>query len=258
MSPWLLSILRCPETGLRFQSRPGLLVRSDGKTFPDRDGIASLVFPGSLTGEDARMNRLYERLAPFYMWSEKVLGRVIAGIDATREWKKVVSLLGLEPGWRLLEVSPGSGVYQSFLREALGPGAEIASLDLSLGMLRQCRQQHVSLGIELIQGNAQHLPFEDESFDALFHMGGINLFNEPDRALVEFVRVVRRGGLVSWGDERMSEGYRRRHPLRGRLLPRLNPGFLKDPPAVPDGLSDVRRHEVCEGLGYLVVARRPA
>jgi ubiquinone/menaquinone biosynthesis C-methylase UbiE len=256
MNSWLLALLRCPETGQNFQARPGLLLRTDGKAFPDQDGIPSLVFPPSLHGTDARMNRLYERLAPYYTWSETVLGRVVAGVDVKRQRRLTVSLLGLAPGLRLLEVSPGPGVYQPWLRKALGPRAEMAALDLSLAMLRQCRELHGSLGIELVRGNARHLPFADESFDALFHMGGVNLFNDPDGAVAEFVRVVRRGGIVSWGDEQMSDDYRRRHPWRSRLLARLNPGYLKTPPAVPDTLGDVHRHEVCQGLGYLVVARR--
>jgi ubiquinone/menaquinone biosynthesis C-methylase UbiE len=256
MNSWLLSILRCPETGQTFQSRPGLLVRSDGKIFPDKDGIASLVFPASLSGADARMNRLYERLAPFYALSERVLGRVVAGVDVLRERQKLVSLLGLQLGLRLLEVSPGPGVYQPLLRKALGPQAEMAALDLSLAMLRQCRRHHAALGIELVHGNAQHLPFAEESFDALFHFGGVNLFNQPAKALSEFVRVVRKGGIVSWGDEQLSEHYRRRHPWRSKVLRRLNPGYLQTPPAVPGALHEVQCHEVCQGLGYLVVARR--
>jgi ubiquinone/menaquinone biosynthesis C-methylase UbiE len=256
MNSWLVSILRCPETGQGFQRRRGLLTRSDGTIFPDKDGIASLVFPACLTGEDATMNRLYERLAPYYALSERVLGRIVAGVDIPRERRQVISLLGLKPGLRLLEVSPGPGVFQPLLRKALGTEAEIASLDLSLAMLRQCRKHHASLDIELVHGNAQHLPFADESFDGLFHFGGVNLFSEPDKALAEFVRVVRKGGMVSWGDEQLSARYCDRHPWRSKILPRLNPGYARTPPAVPKALGEVRCHEVCEGLGYLVVARR--
>jgi ubiquinone/menaquinone biosynthesis C-methylase UbiE len=231
-------------------------MRSDGKIIPDHNGIPSLVFPPTLAGDDANMNRLYERLAPFYAVSERVLGRLAAGVKIPRERRHMVSLLGLEPGMRLLEVSPGPGVFQPMLREALGADAEIASLDLSLAMLRQCQRHHGGLGIELVHGNAQHLPFADASFDAVFHFGGVNLFNQPEKAISEFVRVVRPGGIVSWGDEQMSDEYLRRHPWRAKVLQRLNPGYKRTPPPVPEGLINARCHEVCAGLGYLVVARR--
>jgi len=255
---WLLPLLRCPETGLAFRSAAGGLVRADGRLFSDRAGIASLAFPAQPAGGDGEWNRFYDRIAPYYDFVERVIGRALTGVDMTRGRQEIVDLLGLRPALppntRLLEVSPGPGVFQPLLRRAVGEAAEIAALDLSLGMLRQCRLRHDNLGVALIHGNAQHLPFAEASFDALFHFGGVNLFNDPERALGEFARVVRPGGILAWGVERMSTRYR--HPLGRRLLPRLNPGFRKTPPAPPPFLSETRTHEVYGGLGYLVVARR--
>jgi SAM-dependent methyltransferase len=253
-SAWLVNLLRCPETGLAFEATENCLIRADGKRFPYREGIVSLVFPPLLSGSDERMNRFYDRIAPVYDFFERVVGRIVTGVDMARGRDEIIALLGLQRGMRLLEVSPGPGVFQPMLRQTLGDRAEIAALDLSFNMLRQCRRQHGDLNIELVHGNALHLPFADESFDGLFHFGGVNLFNDPATALDQFVRVVRKGGVVAWGDEQMSEGYR--HPIGRRLLPRVNPGFRKVPPVVPVCLSEVVRHEVYRGLGYLIVARR--
>jgi ubiquinone/menaquinone biosynthesis C-methylase UbiE len=233
----------------------GGLRRTDGRFFPDRDGFPSLVFPATLGGDDGRMNALYQRIAPFYDFSERVLGRLLTGVDLQESRAEMVSLTDLGAGMRLLEVSPGPGVFFRGLRGRLGPGSRFAAIDLSIAMLRQCRANHAAQSVELIHGNAQYLPFADESFDALFHFGGVNLFNEPARALDEFVRVVRKGGILAWGDEQMSSQFR--HPLGRWVLPRLNPGFLRSPPPVPGGLADVRQHEVHRGLGYLITAKRP-
>ena len=43
--------------------------------------------------------------------------------------------------------------------------------------------------------------FAYNSFDALYHFGGINLFNDPQEAKSEFIHVFRKDGIVSWGDE---------------------------------------------------------
>ena len=75
---WLIEILRCPETGQHFELVSGTLTRADGKVFPTHDDIISLVYPASLLGEDAKMNRLYEHIAPFYDFSERVLGWMLA------------------------------------------------------------------------------------------------------------------------------------------------------------------------------------
>ncbi|MCP3679856.1 MAG: hypothetical protein GY782_06115 [Gammaproteobacteria bacterium] len=71
---WLIDILRCPETGQKFTLHERGLIRSDGKIFADREAILSLVYPTTLAGADAKMNRLYERIAPFYDLSERILG----------------------------------------------------------------------------------------------------------------------------------------------------------------------------------------
>lgn len=255
VSSWVLDVLRCPETNQKLSaSDHGVIRSSDGKFFPDRDGITSLVYPQELVGNDEKMNRLYEWLAPYYDVSERILGRLLTGVDMQRGRQKIVDLLSLKRGMRLLEVSPGPGVFQPMLRKQLGEDAEIVSVDLSLNMLRQCQKQHASERIELVHANAQNLPFADESFDALFHFGGVNLFNDPTRALGEFVRVVRKGGLVSWGDEQMSEEFT--HPIGRRMLPRVNPGFNKTPPAVPVGVMNATKHVVYEGLGYLFLSTK--
>ena len=204
------------------------MTRSDGMVLASVDGIASFVHPASLDRLDARTHRRYERIAPVNGLGERVLGWMLTGAEESAGRREIVALSGLARGMRLLEVSPGPGVFQPLLREAVGPEGEIAALDLSLNMLRQCRKRHARMHIELIHADAQKLPFADECFDGLFHFGGVNPFNEPARALAEFVRVVRKGGTVIWDGERMSPPFRR--PLGRRIRPSLDPGFASAPP----------------------------
>ena len=255
LATWVIEALRCPETGQRLRREAGGWRRcSDGHVYADQEGISSLPFPVQLPQADARMHRRYERLAPFYDRSERWLAWLLTGVDMRRTRLEMVELLGLRPGMRLLEVSPGPGVLLPALRSRLGPQAELAALDLSLGMLLQCRRRMGCLGVELIRGNGHHLPFADASFDVLFHFGGIQLFADPDQALVEWLRVLRPGGLIAWGDEAMSPDFK--HPIGRWVLPCLNPGFGCRAPAAPAGLADLSRHEVHGGLGYLMVGRK--
>ena len=121
-------------------------------------------------------------------------------------------------------------------------------------MLALCPARHAALDVALVHGNAQYQPFADESSDGLFHVNGVNLLNEPERGLREFVRVVRKHGTLAWGDEQMRKPFL--HPIGRRVLTRLNVGFLRSPPPVPAGLSVVREHVVHRGLGYLITAKR--
>ena len=250
---WLIDRLRCPET-LNMLEYNGSNYESGAKVFKVKNDILSIVYPDDLGGDDAKYNKFYNLLAPLYDLNERVMGKLLAGVDMIKGRQQIISFLGLKPGMKVLEVSPGPGVFQKFLRNDIGEEGELVALDLSMGMLRQCQKRNESLNVELIHGNAQFLPFADNSFDALYHFGGVNLFNDPQKAISEFIRVVRKDGIVSWGDEGFSENYR--NERRKKLIVKINPGFSKPHPMIPDSVYDVKENEVYDGLGYLVVARK--
>jgi len=219
------------------------------------DGIPSFV--ENISGEDEKWNRFYEKFAPFYGLSERVFGKLIMGINMREEWAKIAAAAGFTKGSSLLEVSPGSGVYQPYLREQIGPSGTLVSLDLSMGMLRACRRKNdfpISNPL-LVHGNGSDLPFRDGVFDGLFHIGGINLFSEPEKAVLEFARVVKNGGLVVIGDE----GFSSDQPdgIRRKILTKMNPGFLKSKiPILPNTLERKSLQWYCRGCAYLLIAAR--
>jgi len=251
---WLVHSLQDPRSGGPLTRVKGGFAGEGGASFQIVDGILSVVHPESLGGMDEKMNRRYGWLAPFYDASERVLGRLLTGVDIVEGRAQIVDLLNLRRGIRLLEVSPGPGVFQHLLRSSAGEDAEIVAVDLSLPMLRQCQSLQPGARVHLVHANAAYLPFADGTFDALFHFGGINLFNEPQRALSEFVRVTKPGGLVAYGDEGFAPDYA--GGLRMGVLRRMNPGFSRRRPDCPAGLCNVSEHIVYGGLGYLIIGVR--
>lgn len=179
---WLNNILRDPEN-LKPLNISGKEYESEGKIYYVKNDMLSIVFPAGLGGDDAKYNKLYNIFAPLYDLNERVMGKLLVGVDMIKGRKEIVSFLGLKPGMRLLEISPGPGVFQEYLRNDIGDNGELVALDLSMGMLRQCQKRNKRLNVNLIHGNAQFLPFADNSFDALYHFGGINLFNNPQKAI---------------------------------------------------------------------------
>ena len=250
---WLDEMLRCPKT-LKPLKHTGDSYESEGKKYFVDNGILSVVYPDQLGGDDAKFNKFYNLFAPLYDLNERITGKLLVGVDMVKGRAHIVSLLGLKPGMRILEVSPGPGVFQKYLRNDISDTGELVALDLSMGMLRQCQKRNQSLNVQLIHGNAQFLPFADNSFDALYHFGGINLFNDPQKAINEFIRVVKKDGIVSWGDEGFSANYK--HERRKKILLKMNPGFAKPRPVIPDSVYDEKENEVYDGLAYLVVAKK--
>ena len=227
---WLIDKLRSPEN-LAALNLNGNYFESGKKAYEIKDGILSIVYPEDLSGDDAKFNRIYNMLAPLYDLNERVMGKLLTGVDMIKGRREIVSLLGLKPGMRILEVSPGPGVFQKYLRNEIGEDGQLVAIDLSMGMLRQCKKKNGPLNVQLIHGNAQFLPFADNSFDALFQFG-----------------------TVSWGDEGFSENYK--NERRKRLLLKINPGFGKPHPTIPDSVCDIKENEVYDGLAYLMVARK--
>jgi ubiquinone/menaquinone biosynthesis C-methylase UbiE len=250
--------LVCPHTHKQLIQEGDMLVSSDKQTrYPVVDGIPNCVYPSSLGTDDARWSVFYDRIAPLYAWSERVLGRLITGLDIVEIRKGLETLIPAESGETVLDVSPGPGIYQQALATKVGAQGSIWALDLSRGMLKQCRKectQQIPVP-QLVQGNASYLPFENGCFDGLFHFGGVNLFSEPERALCEFARVVKPGGWVVFGDEQFSQEWQSRSDTRVKILRRMNPGFLRRPPEIPSALICISKHEVLGGLGYLNICR---
>lgn len=128
-----------------------------------------------------------------------VLNRIMSlGLD--RWWRRsLVRALALQPGDSVLDVATGTGdVALAILRRV--PRSTVTGLDPSREMLALGDQKGVHLGmgdrLQMVHGDAQALPFPDNTFTAASIAFGIR--NIPDRrlALEEMARVVCPGGRV--------------------------------------------------------------
>lgn len=206
--------------------------------------------------KDAGWQQTYDRIAGSYDWQLRLFTLLIEAWEP-RERRKLVQRLNLRQGQSVLEVSVGTGSNLHLLMEAVGTG-KIVGLDLSQGMLAQCRRKMVRLGIgaPIVRGEAAHLPVADESFDAALHYGGINEFGDKKLAMDEMVRVVKPGGAVVIGDEGLPPD--KRNTLRSRLLLRFNPLFAHEPPMdmLPAGLMDVKLEWFWGGAFWMIVGHK--
>jgi ubiquinone/menaquinone biosynthesis C-methylase UbiE len=133
-----------------------------------------------------RVRRLWQRAAPSYDRQMRVVEKLHFG--GGRAW--VCS----QAGGDTLEVAIGTGRNLEFYP----PGTPLTGIDLSAAMLDIARTHAADLGreVELIDGDAQALPFEDSSFDTV--VCTLSLCNIPDdrAAIAEMHRVLRPSGRV--------------------------------------------------------------
>jgi ubiquinone/menaquinone biosynthesis C-methylase UbiE len=108
-------------------------------------------------------------------------------------------------GKRVLEVGSGHGGGASYLVRTLHP-ASYTGLDLNKAGIAFCRQRHNLAALEFMQGDAENLPFPDQSFDAVINIESSHCYPRFPRFLAEVARVLRPGGHFLYTDYRPRDG----------------------------------------------------
>ena len=136
-------------------------------------------------------------------------------------WRRaLVAAIDPQHGQRILDVATGTGLVAAALARR---GATVVGLDQSEQMLARARQR---LGdrVELVHGEAERLPFPDQSFDALTFTYLLRYVDDPAATLAELARVVKRGGrlgMVEFGVPRRRVARRLWRVHTGAGLPAL-------------------------------------
>ena len=216
---------------------------------------------------------LFAPLGPTYDRTAAVLS---FGQDP--RWRRFL-VSRIPPGAHVLDVATGTGAVAA---ELLRHGCTVVGLDQSPGMLAVARER---LGgrVELLEGNAESVPFEDAAFDALTFTYLLRYVDDPGAVLRELARVVRPGGTIASLEFGLPRGLARPAweiwtrvglPVAGRLLPpgwhevgRFLNGSIRDfharypLPAQLElwraaGIGEVRARRLSLGGGLVVWGRR--
>jgi demethylmenaquinone methyltransferase/2-methoxy-6-polyprenyl-1,4-benzoquinol methylase len=110
-------------------------------------------------------------------------------------WRRfLVSRVDAGPADTVLDVATGTGaVIRELQRQK---GCKVVGVDQSPEMLAEARRR-LGPELELVEANAEQLPFADASFDALTFTYLLRYVDDPAATLRELVRVVRAGGSIA-------------------------------------------------------------
>jgi SAM-dependent methyltransferase len=117
--------------------------------------------------------------------------------------RKAVEAAAIGTGDRVLDVACGTG---NATIPAAQAGAEATGLDLTPSLLEAGRAEAKEAGVEIewVEGDAEQLPFEDGSFDAVISVFGCMFAPDQSRTAAEIARVLKPGGRIgicSWTPE---------------------------------------------------------
>lgn len=153
---------------------------------------------------------VFDLIADSYdSWYETSMGRFVDMIETNLAFK----LFNVHPGMKLLDVGCGTGNFSIKLTEM---GCIVTGIDISDKMLNAARKkaEEKGLNIDFRNMDLYNLEFEDEQFDGVFSMAAFEFIAQPERALDELLRVVKKGGQVlvgtisrdsSWGRMYLSD-----------------------------------------------------
>lgn len=130
--------------------------------------------------QESSTRSIYDFHAMFY---DVTFGKLVR-----RRIARGISHMAINPGDQVLDLGIGTGASLDFYPSH----ARIVGIDLSGGMLRECRkklQQKRLAPTQLFQANALELPFRDNAFDHVFISHVISVVSDPCRLLTEAQRV---------------------------------------------------------------------
>lgn len=116
----------------------------------------------------------------------------VLSLGQDRAWRRAtIKAVDAQPGQTVLDLAAGTGTSSEPMADA---GVRVVACDLSVGMLEVGKRRRPDLAF--VAGDALHLPFADESFDAVTMSFGLRNVNDVESALDELYRVTKPGGRL--------------------------------------------------------------
>ena len=183
------------------------------------------------------------------MWIAGDFGEIAKSIaDGGEEF---VARLGLKPGMQVLDVATGTG---NLAIPAAKTGADVTGIDIAPNLIEQATARAAAEGVEAIfeVGDAEDLPYEDNTFDVVMTMFGAMFAPRPDVTASELKRVCKSGGLIAmanWTPEAFT----------GQMF-KAGAKHVPPPPGMPSpvlwGSEDTVRERMSDGISDLQMTRR--
>lgn len=138
--------------------------------------------------------RLFEGIAPEY----ERMGAVLS-LGQDPRWRRfLVSKVNAIPGSWVLDVATGTGLVA---RELVWRNVRVVGLDQSERMVRRgvaaVREAGIQGRVRFVLGQAERLPFADETFDSLTFTYLLRYVDDPAATVAELARVLRPGGVMA-------------------------------------------------------------
>lgn len=177
-------------------------------------------------------------------------------------WKKLtIEQSGVRPGQTILDLAGGSGDLTRLLAKKVGQKGHVILADINAAMLAVGRDRLIDEGlfsqITCLQANAETLPLDERSVDAIFIAFGLRNVTDQMKALQSMYRTCKPGGKLF-----VLEFTNPEHPLVKRLydwysfqvLPRMGKWIANDEASYRYLAESIRMHPLPEKMKNMIEA----
>ncbi len=163
-----------------------------------------------------------------------------------------VDRLEITPGMRVLDVACGSGNLAVLAAQR---GAEVTGIDIADNLIEAARRRAevAALNIRFDVGDAEAMPYEDDSFDLVMTMFGAMFAPRPDVTASELLRVCKPGGTIAMANWTPTGHAGQMFKLSGKYIP---PPDM--PPPVPWGVPETVVERFGDRVTHLETTHRLA
>jgi len=222
-------------------------------------------YKDSTLGKKEQVTQMFDNISENY----DGLNRVISfGIDV-RWRKKVLALVAAKNPETILDIATGTGDLAILMANT--SAKKIVGLDLSAGMLevgkKKIAEKQLTNKIEMVLGDSENIPYNDNHFDAITVSFGIRNFENLEKGLSEILRVLKPNGIFVILETSVPEKtpYKQGYavytkyilPLIGKLFSKDNVayGYLSESASVfPYG---EKLNNILRKIGFIEVAAQP-
>lgn len=252
-------ILLCPSCkGTLSQSMPDnsgdeykvLTCNNCNSKFIMYDGYIDFIGDKGLIHSSRREKIVRTVYARFYTPMTNFMFIFCGGAGNAR--KEVIDQLVINDNDLVLETGMGPGENLPLLR-AKAKNLKLFGIDIQTRMMIHCMNNLRKWKDEarLFRADAEQLPFRDDIFDVVFHLGAFNMFMNKQKALDEMVRVAKSGTRIVIADE-SEKGNRIFNRINGTRVEFVSPENF-----VPGNMLNVNLKTIWKGYGYVLAFTKP-
>ncbi len=228
----------------------GLKCNVCNKEFLNSDGYLDFLGGKGLIHSSNRDKVIRSIYAKIYTPATNFMFLFCGGVGNAR--REVLEKLEIKDNYKILETGMGAGENLLWVNQK-ARNLIFFAIDIQKQMMIHCTRnlKRWNIKAEIYRADAEELPFFNEKFDVVFHLGAINLFSNKKKAIDEMIRVAKPGTKIVIADETEKAGklFNIFTGAKEIIIPPMD--------LIPGEMLDIKIEIIWKGYGYVISFVKP-